>query len=449
MMEKAGFASPYPLATCREKQYNKEKQQKGSFSMKRNILAALLLASALLLTACSQVGWQTKDGILRHYNNKGKIDSGWFQDDSGTYYLNPEENGAAVSGWATIDGNRYFFNNACIMQTGWLEWNGSAYYLGESGAMQTGWLETANGKMYLSDSGNPVTGWGLVDDRNCYFNGDGFLQTGITIIDEKEYLLDENGCLQSGWIEADGVKHRLNDDGTVRTGWLEEDGKTYYLLAQGIPAVGKQMIDGKTCYFTSTGNQIILVNPWNPIDDDYQVDLVSSGFGCMVDRSCRDAVAAMLTDCQKAGCNPVMVSGYRSYWDQVSVLQKKANELGGYDRAKGIVADPGTSEHHLGLAADITDSVNRKLDLGQANNATQKWLMEHCWDYGFILRYPQDSTQYTGIIYEPWHYRYVGVELSKELQELGICLEEYLDNLTNDGTSCGGIDKGDRVGGAD
>jgi D-alanyl-D-alanine carboxypeptidase len=70
---------------------------------------------------------------------------------------------------------------------------------------------------------------------------------------------------------------------------------------------------------------------------------------------------------------------------------------------------------------------------------TQKWLMENCWKYGFIMRYPANTTEITGIIYEPWHYRYVGLELAKEIHDLdNICLEVYIDQLTNDGTTCGG-----------
>ena len=112
---------------------------------------------------------------------------------------------------------------------------------------------------------------------------------------------------------------------------------------------------------------------------------------------------------------------------------------GDYAAATKIVAVPGTSEHHLGLAFDIVDSAYPKLNHQQATMPAQKWLMEHCWEYGFILRYPENSTDITGIIWEPWHYRYVGVEMALEIRDLGgIPLEVYIDNLTNDGTTCGG-----------
>ena len=94
------------------------------------------------------------------------------------------------------------------------------------------------------------------------------------------------------------------------------------------------------------------------------------------------------------------------------------------------VAIPGTSEHHTGLAVDIVDASYNHLNHEQAKRPTQKWLMEHCHEYGFILRYPKGKTDSTGIIYEPWHYRYVGTELAQELHDAGLTLEEYLQNLT-------------------
>ena len=85
-----------------------------------------------------------------------------------------------------------------------------------------------------------------------------------------------------------------------------------------------------------------------------------------------------------------------------------------------VVAVPSTSEHQLRLAVDIVDIEN------QEKTAVQKWLMENSWRYGFILRYPNDKSDITGIVYEPWHYRYVGKEAAKEIYDLDVCLEEYL-----------------------
>ena len=89
------------------------------------------------------------------------------------------------------------------------------------------------------------------------------------------------------------------------------------------------------------------------------------------------------------------------------------------------VAVPGTSEHQLGLAVDIIDEYYTNLDRGQEDTDTQQWLMENCWRYGFILRYPNGTTDKTGIIYEPWHYRYVG-EFAEQIHNSGLVFEDYI-----------------------
>ena len=91
-----------------------------------------------------------------------------------------------------------------------------------------------------------------------------------------------------------------------------------------------------------------------------------------------------------------------------------------------MIAVPGTSEHEIGLAVDIVDVNYQLLDDEQENTGTQQWLMKNCWKYGFILRYPQNKKDITGVIYEPWHYRYVGRKNAKKIMKQGLCLEEYL-----------------------
>ena len=102
-----------------------------------------------------------------------------------------------------------------------------------------------------------------------------------------------------------------------------------------------------------------------------------------------------------------------------------------YEKAKTVVAYPGTSEHQTGLATDIVATSHQLLDDSQAETAEQQWLMENCWKYGFILRYPLGKSEYTGIIYEPWHYRYVGKEVAQYITENELCLEEYWQLVEN------------------
>ena len=95
-------------------------------------------------------------------------------------------------------------------------------------------------------------------------------------------------------------------------------------------------------------------------------------------------------------------------------------------QAAAWVARPGTSEHQAGLAVDIVDTAYQLLDKAQEDRPVQQWLMAHCAEYGFILRYPTGKSDLTGVNYEPWHYRYVGQEAAREIMDQGLCLEEYL-----------------------
>jgi len=142
----------------------------------------------------------------------------------------------------------------------------------------------------------------------------------------------------------------------------------------------------------------------------------------------------MMDACRAAGNSPVICSSYRSYEKQQSLYQNKVNRLAaqGYSQEKAreeaakAVALPGTSEHQLGLAVDIVSTSYQALTKKQEKTQEQKWLMEHCWEYGFILRYPNEKSDITGIGYEPWHYRYVGRDVALDIRDSGLCMEEYM-----------------------
>ena len=180
--------------------------------------------------------------------------------------------------------------------------------------------------------------------------------------------------------------------------------------------------------------QLLLVNPWNEIPEDYKVTLKTLPDGMKVDERAYDDLAAMLQACRDAGLSPKICSAYRTQAKQTYLYNNKIARLrnAGYSRQAAVeeagrwVARPGTSEHQLGLALDIVSSSYQALTKKQEKTAEQKWLMEHCWEYGFILRYPNDKSEITGIGYEPWHYRYVGVEIAQDVRQSGLCFEEYL-----------------------
>lgn len=180
---------------------------------------------------------------------------------------------------------------------------------------------------------------------------------------------------------------------------------------------------------------LLLVNKWHYLPEDYSMEPVTLPNGQMIGSDCYEPLMQMLEDCAQAGGSPIVCSGYRPHETQVYLYDEQINRwlYAGYgqeeseDLAATAVAIPGTSEHELGLAADIYSTENMSLDESQVYTFTQQWLMENCWRYGFILRYPKDKTEITGIIFEPWHYRYVGKEHARKIQEAGICLEEYLE----------------------
>ena len=425
-----------------------------------------------------QSGWDVRHGQRYYLDEKGDPKTGWLELEKGTFYLGSD--GVMHTGWLEENGNRYFLDNSGRLTTGWqtiqdktyffgpegtlchgfvnqegqrfyLDENGSpvsgfysdgdtTYYLLDNGTILSGWFQFSGNTYYLREDGSVYTGW-LEEDGKRYFfsNADGSMATGITEIDGSLYGFDEMGVSLAGWAELNGQRYYLNQDGTLYQGWLEEDGKRYYIREDGTPAVGKLVIDEEAYFFSSSGVNFIMVNPWHYLPKDFEVELVNA-CGALLDPVCQEDLERMLSDCRAAGHNPRIISSYRSIAAQRANLQNKIDAMGGnYAAATKIIAVPGTSEHHLGLAFDIVDSAFPELSHRQAQRPTQQWLMEHCWEYGFILRYPDNSIDITGIIWEPWHYRYVGVEIAMEIRDMGkITLEEYIDNLTNDGTTCGG-----------
>ena len=180
---------------------------------------------------------------------------------------------------------------------------------------------------------------------------------------------------------------------------------------------------------------LALVNEEYPLAKDYTpASLTKLDEKCSVDTRIYGELEQMIADARQAGLNLYVTSAYRSYDRQREVfdttmkdwISKGYSPLDAYDETKKSVAVPGTSEHATGLAVDIISGQYTGLDDKQGDTAEQEWLMAHCQEYGFILRFPKDKSNVTGIVYEPWHYRYVGKEAAKKITEQGITLEEYL-----------------------
>lgn len=175
-----------------------------------------------------------------------------------------------------------------------------------------------------------------------------------------------------------------------------------------------------------------LINQSNFITEDEVVEL-SEVEGYQVDSRIVEELEAMLADVRAEGIDAYIRSAYRE-WDTQALYFSNMIELHvnsgctyyeAYVNAAAAVAVPGESEHQLGLALDIISTEYEELDDGQADTDVARWLEANSYKYGFILRYPEGKEDITGIQFEPWHYRYVGVEAATEITELGITLEEY------------------------
>lgn len=177
---------------------------------------------------------------------------------------------------------------------------------------------------------------------------------------------------------------------------------------------------------------LVVVNRWNPLPDDYYVELIELENGQRVDSRIYPYLQEMFEDAREEGIYPFVREAYRTAWEQQNILSDRVQSYieEGYSiwrarrTAKEWVALPGTSEHQLGIAVDINADKSKC-----KNEDVYLWLYENAYKYGFILRYPEEKQDITGTNYEPWHYRYVGVEAAQKIYEQGMCLEEYVLNL--------------------
>lgn len=186
--------------------------------------------------------------------------------------------------------------------------------------------------------------------------------------------------------------------------------------------------------------RLLLINKQHPVPDDYEVELgnINTMKGVMkCDARIIDDLLNMLQSAKEDGVYLQICSPYRDYAYQEMLFDRKINMYMGagysymeaYILGSQVVTVPGASEHQLGLALDIVSSTYTALDEGFGDTDAGKWLYEHSREYGFILRYPKDKEYITGIDFEPWHFRYVGVEAATVIMDEGITLEEFVERL--------------------
>jgi len=235
-------------------------------------------------------------------------------------------------------------------------------------------------------------------------------------------------------VETDTVNEDKNDDG-INVDEPSTDELTleaaYFNIIQN--ADGRNVIQNPL-------NTLSLVNkvfglPENYIPNDLVRPNVLFSFGeaklekSLMREEAAAALEKMFAGARNDGIELAAVSGYRSYGRQDTIFNAEVEKVG-KEKALEAVAMPGSSEHQTGLTMDISSKTNN-LSLDEQFGKTKEgvWLAHNAHEYGFILRYPKGKEGITGYMYEPWHYRYVGIKAATEIYKNKWTLEEYFDNV--------------------
>lgn len=179
---------------------------------------------------------------------------------------------------------------------------------------------------------------------------------------------------------------------------------------------------------------LILTNAEYPVPEDYAVTLKDvPGTDQKIDERIYEPLMNMLEAMKAEGLSPVVCSGYRTLDKQEKLFNRKVSAYvkkgrskeESYALARQTLSIPGSGEHCLGLAVDFYTRSYHQLERAFEKTPEGKWLREHAQDYGFTLRYDEGKEEITGIEYEPWHFRYVGIDVARYLKEHNLSLEEF------------------------
>ena len=207
------------------------------------------------------------------------------------------------------------------------------------------------------------------------------------------------------------------------------------------PSSSEDAVSKPQIFVTPTGveldadfGRLLLINGKHALPDDYDTKVReylvhidnqyrNNDYVTQIHKDVYPYITAMVAAAQADGVDLRVWSPFRSYATQNDLFKKQVNRVGGdEEKAATVVARPGTSEHNTGLCADF----NMASDAFE-NTPMYTWMCENAEDYGFILRYPKDKQPITGVIYESWHWRFVGINNAKEINQLGVTLEEYIE----------------------
>ncbi|MFI3169047.1 MAG: M15 family metallopeptidase [Faecalibacterium sp.] len=190
--------------------------------------------------------------------------------------------------------------------------------------------------------------------------------------------------------------------------------------------------------YDASDARLILVNTNLLLSEDYtlpELAVADDATGITLAAQAAESYRAMASAALADGISLTLIAGYHDAETQQTVFETwqqfyldegyTADEA--YDLAQEVVAEPNASEHQTGYGADILSADYTAQDIGYADTVAFAWLSRYAAEYGFILRYPEDKQMITGRAYEPWHWRYVGVENAKAIVESGLTLEEFIE----------------------
>lgn len=241
--------------------------------------------------------------------------------------------------------------------------------------------------------------------------------------------------LEEELSESEYIKTEVNEeDETVSlddliSNHMEEDSPEE-------PSMGKDAsTDAVT--FDKSDWKLLLVNKEHPIPSDYTFTLGVIKGSMKCDERILHPLTDMFTGAAEDGINLVVCSPYRDLSRQEYLFDRKMKTyinsgysyIDAYKASAAVVTVPGASEHQIGLSLDIICDTYSQLNDGFGETEAGKWLVNNSYKYGFILRYPKDKEEITGIIYEPWHFRYVGVDAATVIHDNNLTLEEFIGSL--------------------
>ena len=387
------------------------------------------------------------DGVYYYINEETwEPCSGFIQEFGKTYYVD-EETGTKKSG-QVFDGRYwyYFDDKTYELSTGfkYIKPERKTVYYNSSGRMVTGERKISGYTYYFDENDGAMQyGFQKYEGKTVYFDEKGHMLFGEQSINRNEYYFDPStGAMKTGFRSAGGKTYYYSSNGIKQYGWLNLNGYTYYFdETGGAMAVGKKTIGGVSCFFDDNGHQLdfndtssylVVANKKHRLPEGYApsdlvIPNVAMNYTMYLRSEAAYAIEQMFAAAARSGITLRLGSAYRSealqnqlYWGYVAQY--------GQATADTISSRPGYSDHQTGLAADISDHDGATY-LTQAMEYTPEgiWLRDHAHEYGFIMRYPKGKDAITGYSYEPWHFRYIGVEYATKIYNTDVwySFEEY------------------------